>query len=174
MDQLTQERDQAKDKHKKQLKVNTDLMKFLKDELGFNSFDEARAFLKGEKLPDIVKKLEKESQDARDAEKITQNTADKLQADLNKFVELMTKWGVNDLVELNLLLDGWKNYPKLLNDTNHLLNKESVADLKELDQKINRPTTGLKAILQKNADDRDRYKQERNEERKKISDSKSA
>ncbi|KLL03438.1 MAG: hypothetical protein MRERV_41c013 [Mycoplasmataceae bacterium RV_VA103A] len=174
LDQLTKERDAAESRAKKHFNNNQILIKFIKEDLGFNEFTDGKAFLKGEKLPDIIKKLEKERNDARDAEKITQKTADKLQADLNKFIGLMNKWGVNDLIELNLLLEGWKNYPTLNNSVNNLLNKESVADIKELDQKINRPNTGLKATLQKNADDQDRYKQERDRERKKINDSKNA
>lgn len=174
IDQLTKERDAAENRAKKHFNNNQILIKFVREDLGFNDFADGKVFLKGEKLTDLIKRLEKERKDAQDALKITQKSTDKLQADLNKFVALMTKWGVNDLVELNLLLDGWKNYPILNKNVNDLLNKESVADLNELDQKINKPTTGLKAILQKNADERDRYKQERNQERNKIKASKPA
>lgn len=170
--QLTKEREQAENRAKKHFNNNQILIKFIKEDLGFNDFADGKAFLKGKKLPEIVKKLEKERNDAQDAVKIKEKRIDKLEADLKKFTDLMNKWGVNDLVDLNLLLDGWSYFPTLNNAVNNLLNKESVADLKELDQKINKPNTGLKAILQKNADERDRYKQERNQERKKISDSK--
>ncbi|CAG8567871.1 1906_t:CDS:2 [Ambispora leptoticha] len=101
-----------------------------------------------DKLTDDLQDLndQLDQKDARDAEKITQKTADKLQADLNKF-------------------------PILNQSVNQLLNKESVADLKELDDKIKE----IKQNLQTTATERDearkkrdQYKADRDKLRKKV------
>src|SRR5437762_3456924 len=51
---LTAERDELKDKHKKQFGINTNLIKFLKDEVGYDNLADFKTALNGEKLPDIL------------------------------------------------------------------------------------------------------------------------
>ncbi|CAG8489790.1 13542_t:CDS:2 [Gigaspora margarita] len=175
-DALAKERDELKDKYEKQLDANTKLLKFLKDEVGYNNMDDLRTALGGEKLPDILI-------DANTAIKTLKANEGKLKKDIAYLQNQLA--GMVGRNELKKAVEDKDKAVKEKGNIQNLYDPLNVANLKELDAKIKQLDINNKARLAlvgkygvDNLTKLDEYinkvQGERDEEKQKITDTKEA
>ncbi|RHZ37624.1 hypothetical protein [endosymbiont GvMRE of Glomus versiforme] len=134
--QLEKERDQAKKEVQKQKDDNQILVKFIQNDLGFNSFNDAKTFLQGEKLADVVGKLQTETKSSEKDKETLKKHNTKLKGNITTIQQFLTKWGVNNLIDLNRKLEAQE---KILNDLDKEIEKRT--------EKLEKENEELQTIL---------------------------